>query len=124
MACELHRIVNSPEYATSEEEAHRLFIESAPINPDDPEDIWEVRWESARKQVGTQVAESPGDVPIRLDAQPILDRLKDSKIERLFWESKRIRDVRDLVRELRSAGATEQETLYASCWVAPAMRSS
>ena len=121
VACSLWRIVNSPEYATGEAEAHRMYLESAPIHPDDPDDIWDVRWESARKQVGNQIAESPGDVPVRLEAQPIVDRLKDSRIDRLFWESKKVKDVRDLIHELRLAGATQQEA-YSVSYESAAMK--
>lgn len=121
VACSLHRVANSPDYATTEAQAYDLYMKHVPIRPEDEADIWDVRWTSAKKQTDGQIADPPGDTPVRLDAVEILDRLNVKRINDLFWDSKKIREVKDLIHELRLAGATPQET-YSVSYESAAMK--
>lgn len=121
-ACHLHRIINSPHYATTEESAKAIFDQHAPLRNRQSIPLREERWESARHHATGQIAEHPGDTPIRLDVTPeLLDKYADSEVDRLFWESKRIGDVKKLIRALRLKGATEQES-YSISYECAAMK--
>lgn len=114
VACALHRVSNSPDYSTTEAEAYSLYMSHVPHRPEDEADIWDVRWNSAKKQTVGQVAEAPGDVPIRLNALETLDKYRSSQIDELFWNSTKVGQVKSLIHEMRLAGATEQEAYSVS----------
>jgi len=121
-ACHLHRIINSPHYATDEATAHALFLEHAPIRSKNHAYLREERWNSARQQTEGQVAEHPGYTPIRLEVDDdLLTRFGDSEVDRLYWESKKIGDVKKLIHALRLKGATEQEA-YSISYECAAMK--
>lgn len=122
VACFLWRMVRSPYYAITEDQAYELFMEHAPVNEQRQDDVNTGLWNEARIITTGQAAEHPGDVPIRLDAIELLDKFPGSRIERLFWESKKVGEVKELIRELRAEGATEQEA-YSISWGASAMKS-
>lgn len=123
VACALNRIANADYYMTTRDEAHALFIQHAPLREDDSDDHKkrQRRWEDAVKITEGQFFEPPSDVPVRLDAEEVLQRRTNSIIDRLYWESKSIGDVRELVRELREIGASEQEA-YSVSFTCSAMR--
>lgn len=121
VACHLWRIARSKHYALREEQAYRLFMQHAPVNPEAKEDLQTKRWNSAREATEGEAAEHPGDVPVRLPAADLLDKFPGDKIDRLFWESRNIRDVKDLIRELRHAGADKQEA-YSVSYESAAMK--
>lgn len=114
VACHLWRIARSKHYALTEEQAYRLFMQHAPVNPEAREDLQTKRWNSAREATEGEAAEHPGEVPVRLPSAELLDKFPDSKIDRLFWESRTVGDVKDLIRALRSAGADRQEAYSVS----------
>lgn len=121
-ACHLHRIINSPHYATDEAAAHALFLEHAPIRSKNHAYLREERWESARHHTEGQVAEHPGETPIRLEVDDaLLTRFGDAEVDRLYWESKKIGDVKKLIHALRMKGATEQEA-YSISYECAAMK--
>lgn len=112
-ACHLWRIVNNTrDYATDEAAAHALFLKHAPLRHDDKHDYInrDDRWKSAKHHATGQVADPPGETPIRLEVtDDLLSKYADSEIDKLFWESKKIGEVKKLIRELRVKGATSQE---------------
>lgn len=120
VACSFWRIINSPDYATTEGTAHELYMANVPTLASDPSEIWETRWRSAKKQVGDEIAEHPGDVPVALDAATTLDAIitrspeNRSTLESGFWDSKNIGDTKRLITNLRMAGASEQEAYSVS----------
>lgn len=123
-ACHLHRIANSPHYATDEATALAIFNEHAPVNAKYKPDamLRQQRWDSARLHTEGQVAEHPGDTPIRLDVtDELLTKYADSEVDNLFWESKNIGQVKKLIRALRHKGATEQEA-YSISYECAAMK--
>ena len=120
-ACHLNRIANSPYYATDRDQAYALYMKHAPIRDKAHAGLREARWKSAVKSTEGQFAEPPGEVPIRLPIEDVLDRFPGAAIERLYWESTKIGQVKELIRELRMAGATEQEA-YSISYEAKAMR--
>lgn len=109
MSCWLWRIINSPEYATTEEQAKALLLEHAPIREGEGHQLNLQRWEDARKVTAGQYAESPGDVPPLLEADEILTSKPNGEIERLYWDAKKRVQIKDLIRECRRAGYTKQE---------------
>lgn len=113
-ACFLNRIANSPYYATDRDYAHALFNQHAPLREGVGTTLRDQRWDGAVRATQGQIAEHPGDTPIRLDAIEILDGIKDQAIHTLFWESKKIGDVKRLIHELRMQGASEQEAYSVS----------
>lgn len=122
VACFMWRMIRSPFYALTEDQGYALFMEHAPSRQDIREDLQTKRWNEARIATANQQAEHPGDVPIRLDATEEIDQLPHSSvIERLFWESKKVGEVKELIRELRSQGATEQQA-YSISWASNAMK--
>lgn len=121
VACFLWRMVRSPYYAIGEDEAYELFMKHAPVNTQRHDDVNTGLWNEARIITTGQVAEHPGDVPVRLDAIELLDEYPGSRIERLFWESKKVGEVKELIRELKSAGASEQDA-YSISWGSNAMK--
>lgn len=121
VACGLNRIANSPHYATNRDQAYALFIKHAPIRDSADKAKRQARWNGAVKAATGQWFEAPSDVPIRLDAMETLDKFLTSATERMFWESKNVGDTRDLIRELRDAGATEQEA-YSISYACAAMK--
>lgn len=121
-ACHLHRIANSPHYVTDETSAYALFVEHAPLRDKNDHILRDERWVSAKKAVAGNVAEPPGDVPIRLDVTPdLLDRFLTAEIEDLYFKSSKIGDVKKLVHALRMKGATKQEA-YSISYSCAAMR--
>lgn len=112
-ACHLWRIVNNTrDYATTEEQARALFVKHAPLREDDKYDYInrDDRWKSAKHHTTGQVADPPGDIPVRLEVDDeLLSKYADSEIDKLFWESTKIGQVKRLIHELRVKGATEQE---------------
>lgn len=114
-ACWLNRIANSPYYATTHAEAHALFLKHAPLRDKNDASLRDQRWDSAVDTTTGQMAEPPGDTPVRLEVtDELLSRFADSEIDNLFWESKKIGDVKKLIRALRLKGATEQEAYSVS----------
>lgn len=111
VACALNRVANSPHYATTREDAKRLFLAHA---PEHKKGLPAQRWDSAVKATEGQWMEAPGDVPVRLDPEVVLAKHQSSEIDRLYWDSKKISDVRALIRELRMMGATDQEAYSVS----------
>lgn len=109
MSCWLWRIVNSPEYATTEEQARDLLLKHAPVREGEGHALNLQRWEEARKITAGQYAEPPGDVPELLDANQILTDKPNAEIERLYWDAKKRVQIKDLIRECRRAGYTLQE---------------
>lgn len=120
-ACHLNRIANSPFYATNYEQAYALFMKHAPIRDREHANLRETRWQSAREATKDEFAEHPGDVPLRLPVEDIIDKYQSSVIDRLYWESTKIGQVKELIRELRLAGANEQEA-YSISYEAKAMK--
>lgn len=121
-ACFLSRIANSPYYATDIDYARTLFNEHAPLREGEGTALRDQRWDDAVKTTEGEFAEDPGDTPIRLDAIEILDKFNGKRISDLFWESKKIREVKDLIHELRIAGASPQES-YSVSYESAAMKS-
>lgn len=123
VACGLNRIANSPFYVTDVDSARELFMAHAPMRDDNCIALRNKRWEDAVKTAHGQWFDPPSDVPIRLDANTLIDKYtKIGRIDRLYWEGKTIGDVKDLIRELREAGATEQEA-YSLSWASTGMNS-
>lgn len=120
-ACHLNRIANSPLYATDYDAALRLFIQHAPLRSKADSSLRDKRWMDAVKYTEGQWAEAPGDVPIRLDGRTELNNFPESTIERLYWDSQTIGDVKQLIGELRRAGADKQQA-YSISYEARAMR--
>lgn len=122
-ACHLWRIVNNTrDYATTEADAHALFLKHAPLRDKNDRELRDKRWEDAKKYAEGQMADPPGDTPIRLEfSDELLSKFEDSEIERLFWESRNIGDVKKLIRALRHKGATEQEA-YSLSYECAAMK--
>lgn len=109
MSCWLWRIVNSPEYATTEEQAKAILLKHAPVREGEGHTLNLQRWEDARKVTAGQYAESPGDVPPLLEADQVLTSNPNAEIERLYWDAKKRVQIKDLIRECRRAGYTKQE---------------
>lgn len=109
MACWMWRIINSPEYATTEEQGKALIVKHAPLKDGDWSMDFETMWRGAQKITQGQYAESPGDVPELLDADEVLTAKPNSEIERLYWDAKKRIQIKDLIRECRRAGYTKQE---------------
>lgn len=112
-ACHLWRIVNNTrDYATTEEDAYALFVKHAPLRDGQEREsavLRDERWASARQHASGQIADPPGETPIRLEVtDELLSKYSDSEVDRLFWESKKIGDVKKLIRALRLNGADEQ----------------
>lgn len=121
-ACWLNRIANSPYYATTREQAHALFVKHAPLRDKNDALLRDQRWESAVQTTVGQMAEPPGDTPVRLEVDDeLLSRFADSEIDKLFWESRKIGDVKKLIHALRMKGATEQEA-YSISYDSAAMK--
>lgn len=121
-ACWLQRISNSPYYATTRDEAHALYNAHVPLREGEGTALRDQRWNSALKITEGQMAEHPGDTPIRLKVDDeLLSRFADSEVDRLFWESKSIGDVKKLIRALRMKGASEQES-YSISYESSAMK--
>ena len=121
VACGLNRIANSPFYHTDLESAHRIFLAHAPLRNADDARLRDKRWTDAIKHAAGQWFDPPSDVPVRLDATKTVDKFtKFGRVDRLYWDGKTIGDVKDLIRELREAGATEQEA-YSISWGSSAM---
>lgn len=120
-ACHLNRIANSPFYATNYDQAYALYLKHAPIRDRAHAGLRETRWQSARQATEGQFAEHPGDVPIRIPVEEVLDKYTSTTIDRLYWESTKVGQVKELIRELRLAGATEQEA-YSISYEAKAMK--
>lgn len=118
-ACQLWRIARSPYFVMGEDEARELFFEHAPTR-DGFEHLNPRHWSEAKTITEGTFHEHPGDVPVRLDPDDTLDKVLEpvpmnrSKIERLYWESKSIRDIKDLISELRHAGANAQDAYSVS----------
>lgn len=122
VACQLFRISASPDYSLTEAEAYSLYKSNVPMRREDPADIWDIRWASAKKQTMGQVADPPGDTPIRLEVtDELLSRFADSEIDKLYWESTKIGEVKRLIRALRLKGATQQEA-YSISYDSAAMK--
>lgn len=121
-ACWLNRVANSPYYATTHEQAHALFVKHAPLRDKADAALRDQRWESATETTQGQMAEPPGDTPIRLEVtDELLSRFADSEIDTLFWESKKIGEVKRLIHALRLKGANEQEA-YSISYDSAAMK--
>lgn len=110
-ACHLWRIVNNTrDYATTEQDAYALFVKHAPLRDSGDRVLRDKRWREAKHYANGQMADPPGETPIRLEnVDELLSKFADSEVERLFWESKKIGDVKALIRALRMKGADEQE---------------
>lgn len=121
VGCGLNRVANSPYYATNREQARALFVKHMPLRNDADAQVRDKRWSDCVKLTEGQWFEAPSDVPIRLDATEALDKFLNSATERLFWDSKNVGDVKDLIRELREAGANEQEA-YSISYECAAMK--
>lgn len=121
VACGLNRIANSPYYRTDRESAHKLFNAHAPLRDSSDTVLRDRRWSEAVKITEGQWFEAPSDVPLRLDAVETLEKVNAPLAEQKFWEGRGIPDVKDLIRELREAGATEQEA-YSISYDCAAMR--
>ncbi|QDK03310.1 DNA primase/polymerase [Microbacterium phage Roman] len=115
-ACHLWRIVNNTrDYATTEQDAYALFLKHAPLRNAQDRPLREKRWREAKDYASGQMAEPPGDTPIRLEnVDEILSKYADTEIERLFWESKKIGDIKKLIHALRLKGADSQEAYSVS----------
>lgn len=109
MACWLWRIVNSPEYALTENAAKKILHDHAPLKDGDWTMDFETVWKSAQKITVGQYAEPPGDVPPLLEADQVLTEKPNAEIERLYWDAKKRVQIKDLIRECRRAGYTKQE---------------
>ena len=111
-ACHLWRVVNNTrDYATTEADAHGLFLKHAPIRDRANAHLREQRWREAKKYTAGQMADPPGDTPVRLDnVDELLTKYSDTEIERLFWDSKKVGDVKQLIHALRLKGADLQES--------------
>lgn len=117
VACSLQRAARSPFLAITMDEARSLFLKHAPVREKKYAGLPEQRWNSALKATAGQWfrEEDIGDVPVRLEATDALDSViqrsasSRSALERGFYDSSRVGDVKTLIRELRMAGATEQE---------------
>lgn len=121
VACGLVRIANSPFYATNQAQAYALFLKHAPLRDENDYGKRQARWDSAEKVAAGQWFEAPSDVPIRLDSAETMDKFLNSTVERLFWESKNVGDIKDLIRELRECGASDQEA-YSISYDSAAMK--
>lgn len=121
VACGLNRIVNSPYYRTDEETAHAIFDAHAPLRNAEDAKLRDRRWSEAVKVTQGQWFDQPSDVPVRLDAAELLERHTGTLVESMFWEGKGIPAVKDLIRELREAGADEQEA-YSISYECAAMK--
>ena len=115
-ACHLWRIVNNTrDYATTEADAHALFLKHAPLRNSADRTLRDKRWAEAKDYAAGQMADPPGETPIRLEnVDEILTQYADAEVERLFWESKNIGDVKKLIHALRLKGADEQEAYSVS----------
>ncbi|AXC36292.1 DNA primase/polymerase [Microbacterium phage Musetta] len=122
-ACHLWRIVNNTrDYATTEDEAYALFVKHAPLRDKHDHVLRDERWRSAKHHATGQVADPPGDTPVRLEVtDELVSKFADSEIDKLFWESRKIGEVKKLIRELRVKGATEQEA-YSISYDSAAMK--
>lgn len=109
-ACWLNRIANSPYYATTREQAKALYIKHAPLRDKADASLRDHRWLSASETTAGQMAEPPGDTPVRLEVtDELLSRFSDSEIDGYYWDSKSIGQVKKLIHALRLKGANEQE---------------
>ncbi|QAU07396.1 DNA primase/polymerase [Microbacterium phage Alleb] len=110
-ACHLWRIVNNTrDYATTEADAYALFVKHAPLRDANDRVLRDKRWREAKEYAAGQMADPPGETPIRLEnIDELLSKFPDSEVERLFWESKNIGGVKKLIHALRLQGADEQE---------------
>lgn len=122
-ACHLWRIVNNTrDYATTEADAHALFLKHAPLRDKNDRSLRDARWLEGKKYAEGQVADPPGETPIRLEVDDaLLSRYADSEIDRLYWESRNIGQVKKLIHALRLKGATEQEA-YSISYTCAAMK--
>ena len=123
-ACHLWRIVNNTrDYATTEQDAHALFLKHAPLRNAQDRPLRDKRWREAKEYARGQMADPPGETPVRLDnIDELLSKYADSEVERLFWDSKKIGDVKKLIHALRIKGADEQES-YSISYECAGMRS-
>ena len=122
-ACHLWRIINNrKDYATTEEEAYALFVKHAPLRDKHDHELRDQRWREAKKYAEGQLADPPGETPVRLEVtDELLSKYADSEVDRLYWESKKIGEVKKLIHALRLKGATEQEA-YSISYDAAAMK--
>lgn len=121
VACGLNRIANSPYYRLDRESAHKLFDAHAPLRDPGDTRLRDRRWSEAVKATEGQWFDPPTDVPLRLDAQPLLDKYNSGLVDQMFWKTGGIPIVKDLIRELREAGASEQEA-YSISYECAAMK--
>ncbi len=121
VACGLNRIANSPHYITGREEAQKIFNKHAPLRYEGDTSLRDRRWDEAIKVTKGQWFDPPSDVPVRLEADVTLEKYNSAMIERMFWEGSGIPHVKDLIRELREAGATKQEA-YSISYECAAMK--
>lgn len=122
VACGLNRIANSPYYRLDRKGAHRIFDAHAPLRSESDARLRDRRWREAVKMAEGQWFDPPSDVPVRLDANELLGKYVNTLIERMFWETEGgIPVVKDLIRELREAGADEQEA-YSISYECSAMK--
>lgn len=121
VACGLNRIANSPYYRITRDAAHKLFDAHAPLRNESDTRLRDRRWSEAVKMTEGQWFDPPSDVPVRLEADELLNKYGGTLIERMFWEGEGIPTVKDLIRELREAGADEQES-YSISYECAAMK--
>lgn len=121
VACGLNRIANSPHYRLDRKDAHKLFDAHAPLRDPGDTRLRDRRWSEAVKMTEGQWFDPPSDVPVRLDADQLLKIYDGDIIDRMFWDSEGIPAVKDLIRELREAGASEQEA-YSISYECAAMK--
>lgn len=110
VACALNRIANSPFYRTDHEAAYRLFVAHAPLRDSADAVVRDKRWTSAVEATVGQWFDPPTDVPVRLPDSESIDKfIGRGSVDRLYWEGRSIRDVKDLIRDLRELEATPQQ---------------
>jgi hypothetical protein len=114
VACGLNRIANSPYYRTDQESARKLFNAHAPLRNLADIKFRDRRWTEAIKAADGQWFDQPSDVPLRLTVEPLLEKFSGGLIENMYWDGTGIPAVKDLIRELREAGASEQEAYSVS----------
>lgn len=122
VACALNRIANSPFYRTDHEAAYRLFVAHAPLRDSADATVRDKRWTSAVEATVGQWFDPPTDVPVRLPDSEAIDLFTGmGSVDRLYWEGRSIRDVKDLIRDLRELNATPQQA-YTISYESSAMR--
>lgn len=122
-ACHLWRIVNNTrDYATTEADAYALFVKHAPLRDAADRTLRDKRWREAKEYAKGQMADPPGETPVRLEnVDELLTKYADSEVEKLFWESRSIGDVKKLIHALRLKGADTQES-YSISYVCNGMK--